>query len=369
MPVNQHLAIFESYRGENFSGNPKYIFKELSARAPSFQAVISAVDLKMINPSYKCTRVRRMSLRYYYYLARAKYTVNDVNYPDFVTKRPGTIHIQTMHGTPLKLMGSDIIKVEEKAYSIDLLGLFVRSKRWDVLVCPNQYTAEIFQRVFRYRGKILESGYPRNDIFAQKKDDSAFQIQLKEALGLPLNKKVLLYAPTWKDYAANRKVAEVSDLGIDLMALRGQIGEEYIILFKLHHLVSNQLDFSLYAGFAWNMPTHSDIQELCLISDCLITDYSSVMFDYAVLGRPMIYFITDMERYSESRGMYFNITESLPGPIVDSTDRLAASIQAIESDRGRFRNRYEKFQEKFCAWEKGNAAKRVVDEYILAEGQ
>lgn len=365
LPLLENVAVFESYRGENFSGNPKYIMLELAARAPHFKCVFAVQNRVDVNYGPNCRQVRRMGLLYYYYLARAKYTVNNVNFPDFLVKRPGTVHIQTMHGTPLKLMGSDIIRVQEKAHTIDLLGLFVRSKRWDVLVCPNAYTAQIFSRVFRYRGKILECGYPRNDIFIQRGNDLEYQRKLKESLGLPIDKKIILYAPTWKDYSATRKISDVSDLGIDLLTLRRILGDDYIILFKLHHLVTNGLNFDPYAGFAWSMSHHSDIQELCLISDCLVTDYSSVMFDYASLGRPMVFFISDFERYAGARGFYFDMAERVPGPLVRTTEDLAHAILRMDEDRPLYAQKYEKFRAEFSSWEKGTAAKRVVDEYIL----
>lgn len=369
MSVKNNLAVFESYRGENFSGNPKYIMKEVAARAPHFKCVFSVMKPVSAHYGRNCIQVRRMGLKYYYYLARAKFTVNNVNFPDFLVKRPGTVHIQTMHGTPLKLMGSDIIRIEEKAHTIDLLGLFTRSKRWDVLVCPNAYTADIFSRVFRYRGKILDSGYPRNDIFVQRRDDLEFQNQLKESFGLPIDRKILLYAPTWKDYRLSKKISNPSSLGINLDFLRELIGDEYIILFKLHHLVANNLNFERYKGFAWSMSHHADIQELCLISDCLITDYSSIMFDYATLGRPMIFFISDFERYSGSRGMYFDMREQVPGPLVYDTEELATAILQLDKNSERYTSKYRAFQNKFSAWEKGTAAERVVEEYILTNGR
>lgn len=367
VPINQNMALFESYRGINFSCNPKAILEELQSRRCGITCVISVNEPQKEKKIPGCLYVKRLSLKYYYYLVRSRFFINNINFPGHLKKRPGSLHIQTMHGTPLKLMGADIIKISDRAHEINLLNQFIRAKRWDVLISPNQYTSDIFSRAYRYRGNILESGYPRNDILVNSKSDKEKIKNIKEGLKLPSGKKIVLYAPTWRDYEPNSKVTALSDIGIDMVALKKVIGSEYIVLFRLHHLLSSQLEFNDMDSFIFNVSDYPDSQALCLISDVLITDYSSIMFDYALLNKPIISYIYDYEKYIQARGTYFDLIKEGPGAIALDMAMLLEELKNIDNFSSQYAEKLFAFQEKFCGWENGTASSQVVERYFMEE--
>jgi CDP-glycerol glycerophosphotransferase len=185
-------------------------------------------------------------------------------------------------------------------------------------------------------------------------------IRVKKLLGLEhMQKKIILYAPTWRDNQHTTGVGYTLDLGTDFDKLRMALQDEYIILFRAHYLVANKFDFAKYAGFIYDVSHIDDINDLYIISDLLITDYSSVFFDYANLKRPMIFYMYDLDLYQEIlRGFYLDL-EELPGPIVRSENEL---IAAIKNSTNVDEEVITRFNKKFNYLEDGQAAKRVVEE-------
>lgn len=358
LPVRKDIAVFESYRGESFSGNPKYILLEIQKRK-SIRCIAFVNNPTVYQNDYQNIRfVKRLSVEYIYWLARAKYVVNNVNYPDFLQKREGTYHVQTMHGTPLKLMGSDLISKTNYAYKQNLLGLFNRSKRWDLLVSPNQYTTEIFTRVFRYRGDVLECGYPRNDILVNNVNNDVMKSEMKAKLGLDADKKVILFAPTWRESSSNVDIE--SSLNIDFQALKDELSHEYVVILRLHHLVSDNLDVSDYEGFIYDLSDYPDSQELLIATDLLVTDYSSIMFDYLNYKKTLVLYLHDYDEYMEDRGAYFDIRKSSPGKIAYNFEELLKILATPDLNLDCNQEVYD----KFCHAETGTASKQVVERML-----
>ena len=155
-------------------------------------------------------------------------------------------------------------------------------------------------------------GYPRNDVLVTRQNDTEYIEQIKKDLNLPKDKKVIMYAPTWRDDEFVKKGQYLFDLKINLANLKEQIGDDYVILLRMHYLIANALDLTGYDDFAIDVSNYNDISELYLISDALITDYSSVMFDYGILKRPQFFFAYDIEKYDKGlRGFYMNYMEKL----------------------------------------------------------
>ena len=233
-------------------------------------------------------------------------------------------------------------------------------KTWDYLISPNHYTTEILKSAFAYEGEILETGYPRNDILYNADENQVKQI--KQSLKLPEDKKIILYAPTWRDdeYIDVGKIK--FELKLELEKLMRELSDEYIILVRTHYFIANNLDLSKYKGFAFDVSSYNDIAELYLISDMLITDYSSVFFDFANLKRPILYYTYDLEKYENVlRGFYIDIHTEVPGPLLKTTEEVIENIKNIESLKEEYADRYDKFYERFCGIEDGNASKRIAD--------
>jgi CDP-glycerol glycerophosphotransferase len=214
---------------------------------------------------------------------------------------------------------------------------------------------------------MLETGYPRNDILHSPDRDKLAQ-QIKERLRIPKDKKVILYAPTWRDDEYYAKGQYKFELRLDLDMLHRELGKEYVVLLRTHYFIADSIDVSALEGFAYNVSKYDDISELYLISDILITDYSSVFFDYANLKRPMLFFTYDLEKYRDMlRGFYFDIEREVPGPLVFTSEEVVDAIKNIEDIKKQYSQIYEGFYHRFCEWEDGHASEKVVKSVFRAE--
>lgn len=357
--IEPNLVVFESFMGKSYSCNPKYIYEYLLEHKPDMKFVWIYRD-KPLDIIGNPKQVKRFSLKYYYYMARAKYWVFNSRIPKHVRKKEGNIYLQTWHGTPLKTLVFDIkdIYSANPNYKRDF---YLQSRRWDYLISPNAYSSEIFRRAFKFEKTMLEYGYPRNDILYN--GDENLINRIKSKINIPKDKKVILYAPTWRDDQFYERGKYKFELNLNLEKMRQELSDEYIIILRLHYHVASVLDVSEFKGFAYDLSTYDDIAELYLISDILITDYSSVFFDYANLRRPMLFYTYDLENYRDKiRGLYFDIETEVPGPLLRTTDQVIHAVQNIESIQSEYSDKYDKFYKRFCEWEDGKASENVVRE-------
>jgi CDP-glycerol glycerophosphotransferase len=215
---------------------------------------------------------------------------------------------------------------------------------------------------------MLETGYPRNDIMHyDNKEEIAAQIRAK--LGIPKDKKTILYAPTWRDDEFYTKGRYKFTLKLDLPLLKEKLGDEYVILLRTHYFIADSLDVTGLEGFAYNLSKYDDISELYLISDILSTDYSSVFFDYANLKRPMLFFTYDLEKYRDVlRGFYIDIEEELPGPLLFTTEEIITAVNNIDKLKLEYQKKYAAFYEKYCSWEDGHASQKVAEAVFHLKG-
>lgn len=358
LPIKENKIVLESFLGKNYSDSPKYIYEYMVKEKMDFQYIwIFNEPGKKIPGNAK--QIRRFSLKYYYHLATAKYWVSNSRLPKHLLKRKGNIYLQTWHGTPLKQLVFDMKDVHSANpnYKLDF---YKQSRRWDYLISPNQYSSDIFRSAFKYEKEMLEFGYPRNDILHS---DDKYEIasNIKKRLGIAEDKKVILYAPTWRDDEFYGRGKYKFQLQLDLEMLQKQLGSQYVIVLRMHYFIANQLDLSKYKGFAYDCSNYDDIADLYLISDLLITDYSSVFFDFANLRRPILFFTYDLEKYRDTlRGFYFDLEEEAPGPLLKTTDQVIKSIINLEQVNESYAEKYKKFYEKFCSWENGRATEKVV---------
>ncbi len=358
------LVLFESNFGKTNAGHPGYVYQELKRRKDAgFKAVwVYAGKAKPFPNMPGVIQVMRGSPQYYAYLSRAKYWVINIKIGSQF-KPEGTVFLQTWHGTPLKRMGLDIeVEGPEVEARDDLLAM---AKTWDYLVSPNAYSSTIFRRAFDYKGKVLETGYPANDPLLEE-SRAALAQATRARLKIPAGRKVVLYAPTWRD---NQRIGKSWQfwfrLHIDLHRLRHHLGKTHFLLVRLHHLSSNALPPDAFAGlgdFALNVSHDPDTTALLAASDILVTDYSSIFFDFAVTRRPMIFFMYDRDEYTSGmRDFYFKPETTLPGRIVTDEDQLLEAIRSAEDDRPQFQKAYERFNKKFNALEDGYSAWRVAE--------
>jgi CDP-glycerol glycerophosphotransferase len=362
LPINNRVIFFESNVGRNYSSNPKYVYEEMIKMGldKEFKCIWSLEDITLKIPG-NAKKVKRARLSYLYYIAIAKIWVCDTRMPTFLIKRPETTYIQLWHGTPLKklAMDMDVLKMSEGLELSEYKRLFKENtKTWDYLISQSNYTTKKFRSSFNFKNKIINTGFPRNDILFKKNNSNSIN-SIKINYNIPINKKVILYAPTWRDDEFYRNGIYKFYSKIDFDYLKKELSDTHIIIIKLHYLVIDSIDWSRYKGFIYVMDHLVDIQEIYLISDVLITDYSSVMFDYSILKRPMIIYTEDYEKYKNKlRGFYFNIFEEFPGPIVKNTNDLVESIKNY--DKKKYDAQYNIFLNKFTSFDDGNASSRIV---------
>ena len=357
-PINNKRIMFESFSGDFYSDSPKYIYEYLYKHyGDEFEYVWVINDKKTEIPGNPIT-TKRFSLKYHKLMATSKYWVVNTRQAGRLVKRPQQVLLSTWHGTPLKKLGFDMGNIyiqnprTKESYIHD-------SSAWDYFISPNRFSTEIFRRAFAYGGEILETGYPRNDILFNA-DESKIN-QIKERLNLPDDKKVILYAPTWRDDDSYDIGKVKFKLKLDLEKLEKAISDEYIVLVRNHYLITDS-DVDDYKHFAVDVSHYDDIAELYLITDVLITDYSSVFFDFANLRRPMLFYMYDLERYEEElRGFYIDIYNEVPGPILKTTEDVIDALNDLDNINEQYNERYDEFCEKYCSLEDGNATKRVVE--------
>lgn len=364
LPADHKLVIFESFFGRQYSCNPRAIYEHMKNHCPEYRLIwVSERGYEKTFNAHHLPYVRRYSLHWVLLMGRAGYWVTNIRFPEWFHKPAHTIYLQTWHGTPLKKLALDTEEYFLGGTTVEQYKKnFVKeSGMWDYLVSPNRYSSEIFTRAFGFNGTMIETGYPRNDFLYRANDHETIE-QIKERCGLPKDKKIILYAPTWRDDQFYTKGKYKFKLDLDLKQMRATLGKDYLIIIRLHYLIADQLDLSGYRGFAYDFSRHEDIRELYLISDLLITDYSSVFFDYANLKRPMIFFTYDLESYKNHlRGFYFDFERMAPGPIVRTTGQVIKSIRDIEDTGFAVGSNFVPFFDQFCDLEDGHASERVVN--------
>ncbi|GGE56073.1 hypothetical protein GCM10011391_38850 [Pullulanibacillus camelliae] len=364
LPVNKKMVMFESYLGKQYSCNPRAIYEYMLEHHPEYTLKWS------VDRSYQhffkeknIPHVRRFTIQWLLLMTRSKYWVTNSRLPLWMTKPKHTIYVQTWHGTPLKRLASDMDEVYMPGTTTDAYkkNFHKEASKWDYLISPNAYSSTIFKRAFNFHKILIESGYPRNDYLYEENHPSNI-LQIKKACGLPTDKKIILYAPTWRDDQFYTVGRYKFNLELNLRQMQEQLGDRYIILLRMHYLIAENLDLSAYEGFAFDFSNYEDIRDLYLIADLLITDYSSVFFDYGNLKRPMIFYVYDIETYRDKlRGFYFDFEKEAPGPLVKTTEEVIKKINELDPALFKASKQFQDFYERFCYLEDGQATGRVVE--------
>ena len=371
--VDDHTILFTTFMGRNYSCSPRAIFEEMQRREMYDYTYVWVFRkyqrYEELTYKYKnVIIVRYGSPEFYYYMARAKYWVTNSRILDAIPKRKEQVLIQCWHGTPLKRIGLDVAQYANAIRSTkNFYHLYKHdSEMYDYLISPSAFCTEKFTSAFGLQERpeiILEIGYPRNDALFNFDDIKV--IATKYNIGIPQDKKVILYAPTWRDdqHEAGKGYTYKNQMDLDLMM--EHFGDEYVILYRTHYFVANKLDLSKYKGFVYNVSSYDDINDLYIISDMLITDYSSVFFDYADLRRPILFYMYDLEDYKTNlRDFYIDLSE-LPGPIAQTQEELIKEIEEIDQFDEKYHDAYAAFNAKFNYLDDGHAAGRAIDRCIL----
>ncbi|MFJ4631644.1 CDP-glycerol glycerophosphotransferase family protein [Streptomyces sp. NPDC088847] len=354
----RNRAVFAAYWGRGHSCNPGALETAFRAHAPHIRTAWIARPEHHHTIPAATRRLRPNTAAYWTALARSKYLVNNVNFDRRLVKRPGQVMIQTQHGTPLKHMGLDLQERPAAARDMDFAELLRGVDKWDHVLSPNRHTTLTWERVYPGSYTTLAYGYPRNDVFQQA--TSADVTRLRESLGIPQDAIALLYAPTHRDYRRTQRAH------LDLDRVLRRLGPRYVVLARAHYWHEGPLA-PASGGRIIDVTDHPSVESLCLASDALVTDYSSLMFDYANLDRPIVIHADDWEAYEAARGTYFDLRAFPPGAVARSEDELI-DIFATDHWRGsRSTQLRTAFRERFCPYDDGRAAERVVRHVVLGE--
>ncbi|WP_017571655.1 CDP-glycerol glycerophosphotransferase family protein, partial [Nocardiopsis halotolerans] len=358
-PVTEGV-LFDTYTGRQYSDSPQSVYAELRGRERWADYPMSwlVADGQVRLPD-DLSPVRHRGREYYEALARSRYLVTNSRQPAWFHRRPDQVVVQTWHGSMLKRIGFDIENIRGKSRDyFDKLAW--ETRQWDYLVSPSPWATPILRSAFRFEGEILETGYPRNDVFFAP-DREAVARRTRERLGLPEGRKVVLYAPTWRDDKYYARGRHKLDLHLDLRRMYDKLGDDHVLLVRRHPRVVDSVPI-VGRDFVYDVSLYPEIMELFLITDVLVTDYSSMMFDFANTGRPMLFFTYDLEGYRDNlRGFYFDFEETAPGPLLTESDEVISALLDIDEVARESEASYRAFVERFCPLDDGYAAARVVD--------
>ncbi|MDH2392942.1 bifunctional glycosyltransferase family 2 protein/CDP-glycerol:glycerophosphate glycerophosphotransferase [Streptomyces sp. HNM0663] len=370
-PLDQRLAVYTAYWNRGVSCNPAAVHRKAAELAPHIRGVwIVSAKAAAAGLPPGVDHVVPGTLRYWSVLARGTYFISNVNFHNHLVKRRGQIHVMTHHGTPLKVMGMGQQEYPAAAQGMNFRGLLHRVDRWDLSLSSNPHSTEVWSRAYPGAVRHLESGYPRNDVLVNAGPDEVEAA--RERLGLARGQRAVLYAPTFRDY--ERTFSCRLDLDRVVREL-GERGEDTVFLVRAHYFHDgSELDgrFGLdgRSGLI-DISGHPRVEELFLAADALITDYSSLMFDYALLDRPIIIHAPDWEIYRAVRGVTFDLLSGLPGDtpgeVTRTTEDVVRAFTDGSWDGERSRTLRAAFRERFCAFDDGRAAERVVRHVLLGE--
>jgi CDP-glycerol glycerophosphotransferase len=352
-------VVFVTFKGKQASDNPLGIASELRRRGDDREHIWAVNDWAVPVPE-GARPVLIGTETYWDALARSRYLISNDDMPATYDKRSGQVYVQTWHGTPLKRIGFDVGQLQSISGASYLDHLAEDVAKWDLLLSPSPFSTPILRQAFRFGGDICESGYPRNDVLSAG-DSAALAATVRQRIGLPDGKRVVMYAPTWRDnqyYASGRYRF---DLRLDLERAWQQLGDDYVILIRGHHHMADDVPAGR-PGFVINVTAYPDLAELFLVTDALITDYSSMMCDFAATGKPMLFYTYDLEDYRDNlRGFYLDFESEVPGPLLSTSDEVIAALADLDRLEARYRSKYLAFASKFSPLDDGKAGARACD--------
>jgi CDP-glycerol glycerophosphotransferase (TagB/SpsB family) len=363
-PLDPHLVVYSASAHRGLLGDPAAVYRAAREIAPQLRGVWVVRDAEtaerlppgvehVIAGTRRCLEVT----------ARARFFVGDADWPGIPAKRPGSVHIHTHQGTPLKYMGADLLGKPGARLGSDVPRMLRRADRWDYSLVANRHSELAWERAYPCRFTSVRTGSPRNDVLVNGGDSD-----FRRRHGIPDGHTVVLYAPTRRDYRRGGLVDR-----IDVARFAADLGEGHTLVVRLHPSLASGLARGMgltelaRRGTVVDATDEPHVADVLLAADALVTDYSSIMFDYADLDRPIVVHADDWPAYRASRGAYFDVTAEPPGHVSRSYEELArlfASGAWRDEESARLR---AGFRARYCEFDDGRAAERVVRTLLLGE--
>ncbi|MFJ6851235.1 CDP-glycerol glycerophosphotransferase family protein [Streptomyces sp. NPDC091271] len=354
-PLDPCLAVYGAYWNRGVACNPAAVYAKARELVPHIRGVwvVSSRHRDRMPPGVPY--VIEGSRAYWRTMATATYLVNNSSFPGGFTKRPGQVYLQTHHGTPLKTMGLDQLPYPALTKGVSFERIVAHTDQWDFSLSANPHSTEVWDRVYPSSYEQLPYGYPRNDVLCNATAEQTGKIRAE--LGIAPGSTVLLYAPTHRDYREGFLPL------LDLERLARDLGPGCVLLVRAHYFYGRSAGTAA-GGRVVDVTGHPVVEELFLAADALITDYSSLMFDYACLDRPIITYVPDWEAYRAARGTYVDLLSGRPG---DTPGAVATTEEELREVlvSGAWRSQdadalRAAFRRRFCPYDDGRAAERVV---------
>ena len=342
----QEAIYFESFNGRAATCNTYALDREVARRFPEMTRYWGVLDLSVAVPE-GAVPVLKGTLEWWDARSTCRYVIINEWIRQKFRHQPFQVVLQTWHGSMFKRIGLDRPNFSKDEQHF----LALERAKWDILLSQNAHSTGIFRSAYAWDKPIWEEGYPRNDAMSTSSGEA-----IRELLGIRPDQKAVLYAPTWRDDHEETMV----DF-LDLPEMARLLGDDYVLLLRGHSRTLRSGSNVRVPGVI-DVTSYPHVTDLFLAADAMITDYSSVMFDYSVTGRPMIFFVPDLEKYRDkTRGVYFDLEELAPGPVLFTQDAVVAAVRALDAEAPGYAAKYAAWQQMFNAHDDGHSAERVID--------
>jgi CDP-glycerol glycerophosphotransferase (TagB/SpsB family) len=355
-PSDPGLWYFESFAGRSATDTPRAVFEEVRRRHPELRLAWGVLDHGHWTPEGAAPVVIG-SQEWYDVLGTARVLVTNTELEEWYRRRPDQLVVQCFHGYPSKAMGES----EWRARELPPSRVEVMRRRtvetWDLISTPTPEMTAVYREQYGYDGPAAEHGYPRNDALSGPGAD-LIRREARRRLGIAPDQTAVLYAPTWRDHLASLPRSAAMTAHLDVEAAAASLGGSHVILLRGHR-------FHTPTGSGRgvvDVTDHPEINELVLASDVAVLDYSSLRFDYALTGRPMVFLVPDLEHYTSGvRGFLFPFTDSAPGPLVRTTAEVVSQVRDVPGLATAWAGRIADFNARYNPWQDGSATVRFVD--------
>jgi CDP-glycerol glycerophosphotransferase (TagB/SpsB family) len=359
-PLDDRLVYFQSFTGQWANDHPLAIQQELARRRPDLRIRWVVADSSAsVPPGAEPVLLR--SREWYDVLARAGHLVTNIELDRWFHRRPGQQLLQCFHGYPSKTMGLGLWRSRGLLPSHLEQQLDHTSRTWNALLTPDPAMDRYYREEYAYDGRILALGYPRDDVLVGPGAHD-LRVDTRHRLGIAPGQRAVLYAPTWRDdLATNFRAAEAVH-HLDVEQAAAMLGDDYVLLLRGHRFHAS--------GDRWgsrvvDVTSYPDVNHLILAADAAVLDYSSMRFDFALTGRPMVFLVPDLDDYgSRTRGFLWDFGETAPGPWVRDTAGVVAELRDLDALSARWAEPIVAFNARYNALQDGHAAQRVVDAFF-----
>lgn len=359
--IAENTVYLQSYVGQSATDSPLAIHEVLRERRPELKLYWGIANHSQWVPD-GATPVLMRSSQWYDVLATAQYVVSNIDFERWFVHREGQQVLQTYHGAPSKTMGVGLWR--EKRFTPRRIEqqLARTSYVWDALLSPAPEMSRYYREAFRYRGTILDRGYPRDDVLASPETAGPIRDAVRRRLGIGAGQTAVLYAPTWRDDVATGYRSAPLVRHLDVEAASRRLGDGFVLLLRGHRFHASPDGLG---GNVVDVTAYPEINDLILASDAAVLDYSSLRFDYAVTRKPMVFLVPDLDDYTGGvRGFLYDFRGTAPGPLVSGTDEVVAQLRRLDELGTEYGDAYDEFNATYNRWQDGHAAARVVDAFF-----